>query len=74
MLTLREIGQRCKKYRIEQGYLQRDVARDTGYSSENVSSFESGRNDNSRILLWYFNHGMHVSDLYIRGVNNGKDI
>lgn len=74
MLSLREIGRRCKAYRIEQGYLQRDVARDTGYSSENVSSFENGRNDNSRILLWYFAHGMQVSDLYMRGVNNGKDI
>lgn len=74
MLSLREIGQRCKQYRLEKGYLQRDVARDTGYSSENVSSFETGRNDNSRILLWYFAHGMSVSDLYIRSVDNGKDI
>lgn len=74
MLSLREIGQRCKEYRIEQGYLQRDVARDTGYSSENVSSFETGRNDNSRILLWYFTHGMHIDNLIMRGETHGKDL
>lgn len=61
--VLRHIGQRCKEYRQEQGFLQSDVAKDTGYSKENVSAFETGRNDNSRILLWYFEHGMNITHL-----------
>ena len=47
---------------------------DTGYSVENISSFETGRNDNARILLWYFEHGMKSDYLFERGLNNGKDI
>lgn len=64
MISLKEIGQKCKKYRINKGYYQNNVASDTGYSVENVSSFENGRNDNARILLWYFAHGMQIEYLY----------
>lgn len=74
ILSLREMGRRCKKFRIEQGYFQLDVACETGYSVENISSFETGRNDNSRILLWYLAHGMKVENLFERGVKNGEDI
>ena len=62
-LSLREIGQRCKQFRVEHGYYQADIARDTGYSVENISAFETGRNDNARILLWYFVHGMNAEHL-----------
>ena len=72
-ISLREMGQCCKKYRIEQGYLQVDVAKETGYSVENISSFETGRNDNARILLWYFTHGMK-SEHFLGGARNGADI
>lgn len=64
IISLREMGRRCKEFRIEHGYYQTDVAADTGYSVENISSFETGRNDNARILLWYFAHGMDYSYLY----------
>lgn len=70
-LSLRDIGQRCKKFRIERGYYQIDVASETGYSVENISAFETGRNDNARILLWYFAHGMEYDYLVERGLNNG---
>ena len=74
ILTLREMGQRCKQFRVNQGYYQTDVAADTGYSVENISSFETGRNDNARILLWYFERGMKPEQLFEGGLNNGKDL
>lgn len=58
IISLREMGRRCKQYRIDLGLHQTDVAADTGYSVENISSFENGRNDNARILLWYLSCGM----------------
>ncbi len=69
MLDLKTIGARCKEYRLTLGILQYKVAQDTGYSLENVSSFETGRNDNARILLWYFTHGMTIDYL----VNGGGE-
>lgn len=56
------IGEMCKQFRREHGYLQKDVAIDTGYSFENVSAFENGRNDNGRIFLWYLLKGLNVKD------------
>lgn len=63
ILDLQYIGKKCKEYRKTQGYRQTDVSNETHYSSENVSSFETGRNDNARILLWYFTHGMTMEFL-----------
>ena len=37
ILTLREMGQRCKQFRIDHGYYQIDVANDTGYSVESLA-------------------------------------
>lgn len=58
MFSLEFIGNKCREYRKKCGYFQLDVANDVGYSIENVSAFENGRNDNSRILLWYIEHGL----------------
>lgn len=74
ILSLREIGRRCKQFRVACGYYQADVAAEMGYSVENISSFETGRNDNARILLWYFAHGMKYEHLLERGVKNDADI
>lgn len=74
IISLRQMGQRCKQYRVERGYYQLDVAIDTGYSVENISSFETGRNDNARILLWYFAHGMKAEDLLDEVYEHGKEI
>ena len=74
ILSLKDVGRRCKKFRVDHGYYQMDVAIETGYSVENVSAFETGRNDNARILLWYFAHGMNYEYLLERGLNNGKDL
>lgn len=64
MLTLKQIGPKCKQYRERIGYIQIDVARDLGYSVNNISSFENGRNDNAQILLWYIAHGMKYEDFF----------
>ena len=73
-ISLREMGRRCKEFRVYHGYYQSDVAAETGYSVENISSFETGRNDNARILLWYFERGMKPEYLFERGLNDGKDL
>ena len=62
-ITMRDIGRRCKKWREDHGYFQRHVADSTGYSVENVGSFENGRNDNCRLLIWYISHGMTINDI-----------
>lgn len=66
MVNLIELGKQCKAYRIEQGFYQVDVARDTGYSIENISAFETGRNDNAKILMWYIQKGFEYTK---EGVN-----
>lgn len=66
MIDLKIVGRNCRDFRIAHGYHQFDVAAETGYSKENISSFEHGRNDNYRIMLWYIIHGLPVSDL-LRG-------
>jgi transcriptional regulator with XRE-family HTH domain len=58
------IGANCKKWRSTHGYYQSDTAKDTGYSLENVSAFENGRNDNCRLLSWYILKGMSLHELY----------
>lgn len=74
LISLCDMGKRCKKYRIEHGFYQSDVAKETGYSVENISSFETGRNDNARILLWYFAHGMQCWHLLEGGAEYGTDV
>lgn len=56
------IGRACKEFRKSMGYLQLDVAFETGYSQEAISAFEQGRNDSAKIILWYFIHGMQITD------------
>lgn len=63
LVNLKELGRICKLARAGRGYFQRQVAEDTGYTIENVSAFENGRNDNSRLLLWYFEHGLTYDDI-----------
>ena len=55
---LRLIGDKCREHRKSLGLTQKDIAKELGYTSENISSFENGRNDNSRILLWYLSNGV----------------
>lgn len=57
------IGQTCRVHRIVYGYTQKDVAKATGYTVENISKFENGNNDNSIIFYWYLEHGLKISDI-----------
>lgn len=59
MQSLSLIGKACKDFRISLGILQSEVARDTGYSIENVSKFENGNNNNLKIFMWYVQKGFH---------------
>lgn len=54
------IGRNCKKYREKIGYTQRQVADELGYSVENISAFENGRNSNMHIFSWYLKKGMEI--------------
>lgn len=53
MFDLKHIGKICKEERTKKGYTQLQVAYELNYSSENISAFECGRNDNLRIFIWY---------------------
>ena len=63
LINLKDLGLRCKRFRVSHGYFQSHVADETGYTTENISAFENGRNDNSRILLWYIAHGMTIEEI-----------
>lgn len=58
---LLEVCRMCKEYRIYIGLTQSDVARDTGYSEQNISSFETGRTNNMILLLWYIDKGIFTT-------------
>lgn len=67
----------CKKFRQEQlKVTQEDVAKELGYSQENISAFENGRNGNVIIFMWYVKEGLFdyysIDDIY-GGVSNGLE-
>jgi hypothetical protein len=58
------VGLNCQTFRRNRtNYSQPMVAKELGFSVENISSFENSRNDNYYILLWYIQHGMTVEEL-----------
>lgn len=59
-MNLVDLGKKCKEFRISIGLLQSHVAYDTGYSVENVSKFENGKNNNLIIFLWYVDRGLNI--------------
>lgn len=64
MIDMSVIGARCRRFRRDVLKIElKDVAKTVGYSRENISAFESGRNDNSLILLWYLSKGMTYDQL-----------
>lgn len=64
VLNMVYIGGKCRQYRKRVLKTDlREVANSVGYSRENVSAFESGRNANSLILLWYLSKGMTFEQL-----------
>lgn len=65
MVRLEIIGTTCKNFRRGLGYNQKQVASDTGYSVENISLFERGKNDNLKILLWYIKKGLPLNEVLL---------
>lgn len=63
MVNLIKLGQICKKHREQMGLYQYNVADDIGYSKENISSFECGRNDSAIIFLWYLVNGLDLDSV-----------
>lgn len=58
------VGLNCQTFRINKtNYSQTMVAKELGFSVENISSFENSRNDNYYILLWYLRKGMTIEEL-----------
>lgn len=72
--VLLTVGQMCKRLRENQGIKQSQVARETGYSEQNISSFETGRTNNMIILLWYVDRGLFDmgNRLIVRNMLRGK--
>lgn len=64
-MNLKNVGSACQRFRKRIGKRQIDVATDIKCSVENISAFETGRNNSVIILLWYFDNGMTLHDLYI---------
>lgn len=57
VINLEKVGKACRAWRIYCGIRLREVARDTGYSENNIWNFEKGKNNSAVILLWYMKHG-----------------
>lgn len=58
------VGLNCQTFRKNKtNYSQPMVAKELGFSVENISSFENSRNDNYYILIWYLQHGMTIKEL-----------
>lgn len=72
MNDLKHIGKMCADARRKNGLTQLQVAYEIGYTSENISAFECGRNDNLRIFLWYLINCVTEINYceFIRGVND----
>lgn len=66
------IGTCCKKYRQKIGYTQQETAFMIGTTRENIAKFESGKNRNYMILLWYIFHGMNLNEVLARYGNESK--
>lgn len=59
VINLENVGKACRAWRIYNNMRLREVARDTGYSENNIWNFEKGKNNSAIILLWYIMHGFN---------------
>lgn len=66
------IGSCCKKFRHKLGYTQQETAFMIGTTRENIAKFESGKNRNYMILLWYIFHGMNLNEVLDQYGNESK--
>jgi transcriptional regulator with XRE-family HTH domain len=66
------VGLACKKLRQEMTKTQSDVAFDLGTTRENIAKFESGKNRNYMILLWYVIMGLDIEKVVSDYVNESE--
>ena len=62
-MNLVDLGNQCRKYRNDLKCTQSDVARDTGYSVDNISKFENGKTNNLKIFMWYLRKGFRYEEM-----------
>ena len=71
----RDLGATCRRFRKSIDKKLSDVARDTGYTLQNISAFERGQNNNMKIDLWYVERGLnYFIDFTKAGENNGENV
>ena len=58
-MNLKEIGLMCQEYRKAMGVYQKEIAQDLGCTTQNISAFERGENNNALIYAWYVHHGLY---------------
>lgn len=56
----RKIAKACKQKRVELGYTQAQVAEEVKTSPQDVSAFETGRNNSATIYHWYIQKGVQI--------------
>lgn len=56
----KKIGTYCRDFRMQRGTTLLQVSQEVGTSPSNIRAFETGRNDNYNILIWYINHGFNL--------------
>ena len=54
---LKDLCKQAQINRTNAGITQKAVAYELGYSVENISAFENGRNNNAEILNYYVSKG-----------------
>ena len=60
-MQLKELGKKCREFRIKNGITIDEIAEQSNYSLWNVYKFEQGRVNNALILLAYLNLGLHLN-------------
>lgn len=58
----KKIGEYCRDFRVQTGTTLLQVSQEVGTSPSNIRAFETGRNDNYNILIWYIKKGFSLKD------------
>ena len=59
-MRLKELGNKCREFRLENNITVKDIAQHCNYTIWNVYKFEQGIIDNASILLVYMYFGLHL--------------
>lgn len=59
-MQLKELGSKCREFRLENDITVKEIARKCKYSIWNVYKFEQGNIDNASILLVYMYLGLEL--------------